>query len=455
MEEIILEEKIAELVAEKKFHEIKAIFSEMAAADIAPLFDALPESAEPIVYRLLPKELASEVFVEMDFDMQERLIISFGERELKEVLDDLYLDDTVDIIEEMPANVVKKILKVCSAEQRKSINELLKYPKDSAGSIMTPEFVDLKKEMTVADAFDRIRKTGVDKETVYTCYVTGKSRKLRGVITVRELLLADKEDKIGDIMTENVIFANTHDDKEEVAALFSKYDFLAIPIVDNEERLVGIVTVDDAMDVIEEASTEDMEILAGITPGDKPYLKSSVFEIIKARIPWLLLLMLSATFTGIIIASFESKLTVFPALIGFIPMLMGTGGNSGSQSSVTVIRSLSLGEIDFSDTFAVIWKELRISVICALVLSAVGYAKIYFIDKLLLHNVDRMGEITVISITLAFTVIFAKLIGCVMPILAKKVGADPAVMASPFITTVVDAFTLVIYFAVASLVLNI
>lgn len=450
-----MEEKILELVSQRKFLLIKELFSEMAAADIAPLFDILPIESEPIIYRLLPKELAAEVFVEMDFDMQERLILSFSDRELKETLDELYLDDTVDIIEEMPANVVKKILKQCSAEQRKSINELLKYPKDSAGSIMTPEFVDLKKEMTVKEAFDRIRETGVDKETVYTCYVTGKSRKLRGVITVRELLLAKYEDKIGDIMTENVIFANTHDDKESVAALFSKYDFLAIPIVDNEERLVGIVTVDDAMDVIQEENTEDMEMLAAITPGDKPYLKTGVWEIFLSRIPWLLLLMLSATFTGMIIASYEEKLTLFPALIGFIPMLMGTGGNSGSQSSVTVIRSLSLGEIDFRDTLTVLWKELRVSVICALALSVVGFGKILLVDRILLHNVDSLLEIAVICLTLAFTVIFAKIIGCVMPILAKKLGFDPAVMASPFITTVVDAFSLVIYFAVASLILSI
>ena len=451
-----MEERILELIKERKFLQVKEIFSEMAAADIAPLFDELPEESEPIVYRLLPKELAAEVFVEMDFDMQERLILSFSERELKETLDELYLDDTVDIIEEMPASVVKKILKTCSAEQRKSINELLKYPKDSAGSIMTTEFVDLKKEMTVKEAFDRIRATGVDKETVYTCYVTSKSRKLKGVITVRELLLAKYEDVIGDIMTENVIFANTHDDKEEVASLFSKYDFLAIPIVDNEERLVGIVTVDDAMDVIQEETTEDLEMIAAITPsGDKPYLKSGVWEIFLSRIPWLLLLMLSATFTGIIIASYEQKLTLFPALIGFIPMLMGTGGNSGSQSSVTVVRALSLGEVTFKDTLEVIWKELRISAICAVVLSVVSFVKILLVDKMMLGNVDSLAEIAVVCMTLALTVVFAKIVGCIMPILAKKLGFDPAVMASPFITTVVDAFSLIIYFAVASFILSI
>lgn len=425
----------------------------MEAVDIAPLFELLPEYTQTIVYRLLPKELAADVFVEMDGDMQEHLIASLSDKELKETLDELYLDDTVDIIEEMPATVVKRILRHSDPAARKQINELLKYPKNSAGSMMTPEYVDLKKSMTVAEAFDRIRSTGVDKETVYTCYVTDRSRHLLGVLTVKELLLADKNDTVGELMETNVIYVGTDEDRESAAHILDKYGFLAVPVVDKETRLVGIVTFDDAMDVLTEENTEDIEKMAAITPMDKPYLKLGAFEIYLSRIPWLMLLMVSATFTGMIISAFEESLSIFPALIGFIPMLMDTGGNSGSQASVTVIRALSLGDISFRDVFRVLWKELRVSVMCSLSLAVVCFGKIWLIDHLMFKTVNDLGTMAVICITLAATVIVAKLVGCLMPLLAKKVGFDPAVMASPFITTIVDVLSLLIYFGVASLIL--
>lgn len=453
MSKVEIEEKIEKLSEARRFSEIREIFLEMEAVDIAPLFELLPEYAQTVVYRLLPKELAAEVFVEMDGDMQERLIISLSDKELKETLDELYLDDTVDIIEEMPATVVKRILRHSDPAARKQINELLKYPKDSAGSIMTPEYVDLKKEMTVSEAFDRIRKTGVDKETVYTCYVTDKSRHLLGVLTVKELLLAKPQDIIGELMETNVIYIGTGEDKENAANLLNKYGFLAVPVVDGETRLVGIVTFDDAMDVMKDESTEDIEKMAAITPVDKPYLKLGVFTIFFSRIPWLMLLMVSATFTGMIISGFEEKLALFPALIGFIPMLMDTGGNSGSQASVTVIRAISLGDIEFKDTLRVIWKELRVSVLCSVSLAAVCFLKIWLVDHLIFRSVNDIAAMAVICVTLAATVIVAKLVGCTMPLLAKKAGFDPAVMASPFITTIVDVLSLLIYFGVASLLL--
>ena len=459
MEETVnLEEAVERLASERKFSEIRELFVSMEAADIAPLFEAMPEDIQPIVYRLLPKELAAEVFVEMDNDMQEMLIRGFSDKELREVLDELYLDDTVDIIEEMPATVVKRILRQSDASARKSINELLKYPEDSAGSLMTPEFIDLKKELTVSEAFDRIRKIGVDKETIYTCYVTDRARKLLGVVTVKHLLLASYEDKLEDIMETNVNYVHTGDDREVVAEVLSRYDYLAIPVVDNENRIVGIVTFDDAMDVIQEENTEDIEKMAAITPTDSPYLKTGVFETFKSRIPWLMLLMISATFTGMIISGFEEKLTVFPALIGFIPMLMDTGGNSGSQASVTVIRALSLGDIGFSDILKVIWKELRVALLCGASLAAVSFGKIFLVDHLLLNSFSGDPQvitgILVVCLTLMLTVFIAKLVGCTLPMIAKKMHLDPAVMASPFITTIVDALSLLIYFAVATRLLK-
>ncbi|MBO5059882.1 MAG: magnesium transporter [Clostridia bacterium] len=433
----------------KKYTQLKEILSEMEPADIAALFDDLPQRYMPLLYRLLPKELASEVFVELDADTQEILIKGFSDSELKEVLDELYLDDAVDIIEEMPANVVKRIISHTDPELRNTINEVLNYPKDSAGSIMTIELVDLKESMTVHDAFTRIRRTGLDKETIYTCYVTDKNRILIGIVSAKDLLLAEEDCVIADIMEKNPIFVNTLDDKEDVVLALSKYDLLAMPVVDNEQRLVGIVTVDDAIDVLQEEATEDIEKMAAITPSEKPYLKTGIIDTCKQRIPWLLVLMLSSTFTGKIISHFEDALGKFVILTSFIPMIMGTGGNSGSQSSVTVIRGLSLDEIEFKDIFKIIWKEIRVSLICGIVLAGATFVKMMLID-----NVSSIIAF-IVSMTLLFTIVLAKLVGCSLPLLAKKVGFDPAVMASPFITTIVDALSLFIYFNIASMVLHI
>lgn len=452
-----MEKIITELLQEKKYSKLRELLSEMNPADIGSILNESESFNLPLIFRILPKDIASEVFVEMDSDLQQMLIESFSDSEIKAVFDELFMDDTVAIIDEMPASVTKKILKNTDAQTRKLINQILAYPDDSAGSIMTTEYIDLKKDMTVEDAFVRIRKIGTDTETIYTCYVIDDSRRLLGLITVKDLLLSKKANAIAELMDENVIFANTLDDKEEVVRLFDKYDLYALPIVDKENRLVGIVTVDDAIDVMQEEVTEDIEKMAAITPTEKSYFKTSVFSIFKSRIPWLMLLMLSATFTGAIISSFESRLTLFPALIAFIPMLMGTAGNSGSQSSVTIIRSLSLGEVKFKDIFKVLWKELRVSVFCGMALAIVNFAKMWVVDYHLLHTFDsgiQILEIFVVSISLLFTVIIAKIFGAVLPLFAKKIGFDPAVMASPFITTVVDALSLIIYFGVALLLLN-
>ena len=442
-------EQIMELLESKRYSKIKQMLSEEEPADIAYMFDDLPEKSMPLLYRLLPKELAADVFIELDADTQEMLIKGFSDSELKEVLDELYLDDAVDIIEEMPANVVKRIIRHTEPEMRHHINEILNYPKDSAGSVMTIEFVDLKETMTVKDAFTRIRRTGLDKETIYTCYVTDHRRILIGTVSAKDLLLADEECVISEIMETNTICAHTHDDKEDVALDLSKYDLLAIPVVDNEERLVGIVTVDDAIDVLQEEATEDIEKMAGITPSEKPYLKTGILDTCRQRIPWLLLLMISATFTGMIISHYEAALGKFVILTAFIPMIMGTGGNSGSQSSVTVIRGLALDEIEFKDLFELLWKELRVAFVCGIVLAVATYGKVMLIDRQP-HVISL-----VVALTLFFTIILAKLVGCVLPLLAKKVGFDPAVMASPFITTIVDALSLVVYFDIASRMLNI
>lgn len=453
-----MEEKILELVGEKKYGLVKQLLSEMNPADVAAVFEEIPENEQPVIFRIMPKELAAEVFVEMDSDMQQRLIEGFSDAELRDVMNELFMDDTVDIIDEMPANVAKRILQQTDAKTRKMINQLLAYPDDSAGSIMTTEYIDLKKDMTVADAFERIRRIGVDSETIYTCYVTDAQRRLLGIVSAKDLMLNERSCIIGDIMDENIIHAHTLDDQEQVASLFEKYDMLTLPVVDKEERLVGIITVDDAIDVMQDEATEDIEKMAAILPSEHSYFKTGVFETFRARIPWLLLLMISATFTGAIISGFEAKLTVLPALIAFIPMLMDTGGNSGSQSSVTVIRSISLGDIEFRDIGKVLWKELRVSLVCSAVLVAVNFIKLLLVDHLLLHNFDAgrvLPEVIAVSLTLFATVIVAKLIGCSLPILAKKIGFDPAVMASPFITTIVDAISLLIYFGVAGLLLGI
>lgn len=441
--------EIIELISTKQYTKLKQILSEMEPADIAYLFDDLPEKYMSLLFRIIPKEPAAEVFVELDADMQEMLIKGFSDNELKEVLDELYLDDAVDIIEEMPANVVKRIIRHTEPEMRNSINEILNYPKDSAGSIMTIEFVDLKETMTVGDAFTRIRRTGLDKETIYTCYVIDKNRILLGTVSAKDLLLAEEDCVISDIMEKNPISVNTIDDKEDVALALSKYDLLAMPVVDNEQRLVGIVTVDDAIDVMQEEATEDIEKMAAITPSERPYLKTGIIDTCKQRIPWLLVLMISATFTGKIIAHFEDALGKFVVLTTFIPMIMGTGGNSGSQSSVTVIRGLSLEEIEFKDIFRIIWKEIRVAMICGIVLAGATFVKMMLLD-----NVTSVIAL-IVSLTLLFTIFVAKLTGCVLPLLAKKIGFDPAVMASPFITTIVDALSLFIYFNIASTILGI
>lgn len=440
---------IESLLDQKKYVTIRDVLTTMQAIDIAALFDDIDQDRLPLLYRLLPKELAAETFLEMDEDAQTMLIHGFSDTELKEVVDELYVDDMVDLVEEMPANVVKRILRSADNETRKAINEILKYPDDSAGSIMTTEYVSLRPAMTVGDAIKRIRRTGVDKETIYTGYVTTPNRTLVGMLSLRTLLLSDDDDVVQDIMETNVIAVNTLDDKEEVANQFKKYDFLTIPVVDKEFRLVGIVTVDDAIDVMEDEVTEDMEMMAAITPTDKPYLKTGVFETWKKRIPWLLLLMISATFTGMIITSFEDALAAQVTLTAFIPMLMDTGGNSGSQASVTVIRGLSLGEIEFVDIFKVMWKEIRVALMCGVTLAIANFAKLMLFDQV------GLWVSLVVCLTLIVTVFFAKIIGCVLPMLAKKVGFDPAVMASPFITTAVDAISLIVYFQIATLLLGI
>ena len=448
-EEII--EKIQSLYGKKEFSTLKGLLSQMNAADIASVLDEVTPSQRLLLFRLLAKGEAAETFVELDSDTQESLIHAFSDTELKEVLDELYIDDAVDVVEEMPATVVKRILKNADSEMRESINALLKYPEDSARSIMTPEFVDLKKDMTVEDAFKRIRRTGVDKETIYTCYVCDSSRKLIGVTTVKELLLHDYEDVIGDFMETNTISLNTLDDQELATQLFDKYNFLALPVVDMESRLVGIITVDDAIDVIQEENTEDLQKMNAMLPTEKTYLKTSVLETWKSRFPWLLLLMISATFTGSIITGFEDKLSSLTILTAFIPMLMDTGGNSGGQASVTVIRAMSLGEVTFKDYFKVIWKEIRVGLMCGSALAVVNFAKIWIVDKTMFHNdeITLMVDLAICT-TLVIEIVFAKFIGCSLPMLAKKVGFDPAVMSSPFITTIVDAVSLLVYFGIAT-----
>lgn len=442
-------EEMETLLDEKRYKELKELLMHKEPADIAISFDEMTERQRALLFRILPKELAAEVFVELDSDTQSNLIEGFSDSELKEVVDELYADDAVDIVEEMPANVVKRILRHAEPELRKDINQMLRYPPDSAGSIMTTEYVDLKRDMTVADAFTHIRRTGMDKETIYTCYVIDSNRILLGLVSVKDLLLSDYSRQISEIMETDIISVKTTDDQEYAAGLFEKYDFLAIPVVDNESRLVGIITVDDAIDVIQEEATEDIEKMAAITPSDKPYLKTGVFETFRQRIPWLLLLMISATFTGSIITNYQNAFVSYSILTAFIPMLMDTGGNSGSQSSVTIIRGLSLGDIEFRDIFRVIFKELRVSFFCGITLAAANFAKLMLLDRV------GMQIALVVSCTIVCTVMFAKVVGCTLPMIAKKIGFDPAVMASPFITTIVDAVSLIIYFNIAVAILHI
>ncbi len=453
---VTLEETLAALVEGKKYTTLRDILVTMNASDIAAIFEEMPEAKLPLLFRLLPKELAAETFVEMEPEAQELLIQGFSDNELKEVVDELYVDDAVDIVEEMPANVVKRILKQADPEMRKMINEILKYPDDSAGSIMTTEYVSLRPDMTAEEAIKRIRRTGVDKETIYTCYVTDNNRKLIGMISLRTLLLCEDDDVLEEVMENNVISVNTLEDQESVAQMMAKYDWSAMPVVDQENRLVGIVTVDDAIDVLQEETTEDFEKLAGMTPTDKPYLRTGVLETWKSRVPWLLILMLSATLTSMVLTSFETSLAACTVLTAFIPMLTGTGGNSGTQSSVAVIRALSLGEVEFVDTIRVIWKEIRVAVMCGVTLAACNFVKLLVVDRMLLGNSSVTVPVAaVICVTMVFTVLCAKTVGCVLPLLAEKIHLDPAVMASPFISTIVDVLTLLIYFQVARAILHI
>ena len=455
---------VASLVETKKYATLRDILSTMNAADIAVLFDDLEKPLIPLLFRLLPKELAAETFVEMETDQQQMLIKGLSDSELKEVVDELYIDDAVDIVEEMPANVVKRILMQADPDTRKMINELLQYPEDSAGSIMTTEFVELRPHLTVEDAIKAIRRTGVDKETINICYVTRADRTLYGFITIRRLILAQPDTLIGDLADTNVLYCSTMDDQETVAQMLHKYDLIALPVVDGEKRLVGIVTIDDAIDVLQDEVTEDIEKMAAMTPSDKPYLKTSNFSLFLHRIPWLAALMLAATFTELIINYYTRRLEMFGEIAGAmllacIPMLMGTGGNSGSQASVTVIRGLSLNEITFADTLRVIWKEFRVSLLCGAALAVVNFGKMLLMNVLAYHYEGAAYHayiLAAVSICLAIlsTVFVAKLIGCTLPILAKRIGFDPAVMAGPFITTIVDVTTLLLLFGLAQLVLT-
>ncbi len=442
-----MQEKILELLEQKKYHDISDLLKEQTAPDVAALLDEISDVYLSTVYRLLPKELAAEVFVEMDGDQQEMLIHRFTDTELRETLDELYLDDTVDIIEEMPATVVKRILRNTDPQTRVMINQILKYPKDSAGSLMTIEYVSLKKDMTVEDAFTRIRRTGVDKETIYTCYVTDGNRRLEGIITVRTLLLANSSDLIGDIMEDHPISVTTTADREDVVKMFDKYDFLALPVVDHEERLVGIITVDDAMDVMQEEADEDFAKMAAVTPSDESYFKTTVFGHAKNRIIWLLVLMLAGILTGAIITGYEEAFQAYPMLVAFIPMLMGTGGNAGAQSSTLAIRGMATDEIQLKDYFKVAFKEARVSLIVGLGLSIVNFVRVYITYQDWLFGI-------VTGISLIGTVFFAKLLGCSMPMLAKKLRLDPAIMASPLITTLVDAGSILLYFSIATAMLK-
>lgn len=440
--------ELNELLDEKKYNQFISEVNEMNAVDIADFLQTLDDQQLSKVFRMLKKDIAADVFAELDAEVQQKIIDSMKDSEISAFIDTLAMDDTVDMLEELPANVVARILKSSSSEQRKEINKFLKYSDQSAGSVMTSEFVRIKSNLTVEAAVDYIRKTGIDKETVYVIYVTDASRRLLGWVELRDLLFADKSDLIEDIMYTAVISATTSDDKETVANLISKYDLLALPVVDSENRLVGIVTVDDALDVISQEATEDIEKMVAIVPTDKPYLKVGVFETFIKRVPWLLILMISAAFTGSIITHYEEALGKVVILTAFIPMLMGSGGNAGGQASVTIIRSLSLGEIRMRNIFKILWKELRVSLLCGTALAVAAFAKVMIFDRV-------SAEIALtVSLSLLATIVLAKLVGASLPILAKRVKLDPAVMASPFITTIVDAVSLIIYFNIATKILN-
>ena len=456
----VLQEKrsdeLMELLDQKNMKELKARMEDLNEFDVAEFLTEIGDNRMPMVFRLLSKETAAEVFANFEPPEQEKIINSITDSELAGIVEEMYVDDAVDMMEELPANVVKRVMRTATPETRAIINQYLHYPENSAGSIMTSEYVDLKKYMSVKESFARIRRIGEDKETIYICFVTSAHRKLEGVVTVKDLLLADPDTVIEELMDRNVIFASTTEDQESVSEKFSDYDLMALPVVDKEGRLVGIVTVDDVIDVMEQEATEDIELMAGMLPSDTPYSRTNPFEIYKNRIPWLMFLMLSATFTSMILTSFEDMLAVVPGLVAFIPMLMGTGGNSGAQSATAVIRSLSLGDIEPKDALAVIWKEWRVAVLCGASLSVINFGKMLLLDHLILGNPSVTVLIAAtVSLSIVFIVMFAKLVGSLLPIGAERIGLDPAVMANPLISTLTDAVSLLIYIYVAKLILHI
>ncbi|HCY79652.1 MAG TPA: magnesium transporter [Clostridiales bacterium] len=448
-------DELMQLLDERRMKELQLRLEDMNEFDVAEFLSEIGDNRMPMVFRLLSKQMAADVFANFDSPEQEQIINSITDSELSAIIEELYVDDAVDMMEELPANVVKRVMRTATPETRRLINQYLNYPENSAGSIMTAEFVDLKKYMNVRESIARIRRIGEDKETIYTCFVTSADRKLEGVLSVKDLLLSDDETVIEDIMDTNIVFCMTHDDQEEAAEKISDYDLMALPVVDKEGRLVGIVTVDDVIDVMEAEATEDFELMAAMTPSDKPYSRTSAWDMWKRRVPWLMFLMLSATFTSMIINSFEDALAVQAVLIGFIPMLMGTGGNSGAQASTAVIRSISLGDTEPEDVGRVIWKEFRVAILCGITLAAVNFGKMLLVDRLLLHNDGvTLTVAAVVSLSIVFIVMFAKVVGSVLPIAAEKLGVDPAVMANPLISTITDAVSLLIYFEIAKLMIS-
>ena len=449
-------EELSGLLDAQRMKALQNRLEEMNEFDVAEFLTEVDTQRMPMVFRLLSKGKAAEVFANLEAPEQELIINSITDSELGAIIEDLYVDDAVDMMEELPANVVKRVMRTATRETRNLINQYLKYPENSAGSIMTAEFVDLKKYMNVREAIARIRRIGEDKETIYTCFVTSADRKLEGVVSVKDLLLNDDETVVGDIMDTNVVFCMTQDDQEEAAEKISDYDLMALPVTDREGRLVGIVTVDDVIDVMEKEATEDFEIMAAMTPSDKPYSRTGAFDIWKNRVPWLLFLMLSATFTTMILNSFEEALAVQTVLIGFVPVIMGTGGNSGAQSSTAIIRSISLGDTEPADVLRVVWKEWRVSILCGVSLAAVNLVKMLLVDRLLMNNPDVTVTVALtVSLAIVLTVMFAKVVGSSLPILAEKIGLDPAVVATPLITTISDAVSLLIYLEIARLLIHI
>ena len=441
-------ELLQELLSSRQYTKLRQTISDMNTADIADAMSEMEDEESLKMFRILPKDMAADVFADLELDVQQYIIRSMSDREASNIIENLMADDATDLLEEMPASVVKRILANASPETRADINHLLRYPEDSAGSIMTVEYVDLHEDMTVTDAIERIRKKGVDSETINICYVVTKQKILVGTVALRYLLIMKPDEIIGDIMNTNVISINTMTDQEEAARMFQKYGFTAMPVVDNESRMVGIITIDDVVDIMEEEATEDIEKMAAIVPSDKPYPKVGIFETYRNRMPWLLLLMISATFTGAIITGFQDALASYVVLTAYIPMLMDTGGNAGSQASVSIIRGLSLKEIEFEDIFKIIWKEIRVAALCGITLSCASFVKLIFLDKL------PVPVAAVVCVTLLAVVLIAKLVGCCLPMLASKVGFDPAVMASPMITTIVDALSLLVYFNIATRALH-